>query len=510
MQNKYLYAIKKIAFFFILLVSYVVFFYHHSLYRHWSLSVDQEFTLSYNALLINSNLAQEYSDHPGFFSIRFLAVFIQFMYLVGASAVVDLSTLNRSQNSFLTFEEITYIARLFSVVCTGSLSIVLYYLLNKFLRSSFLAVAFIAIILSTDGFIWHLGELRTEFMCFSFLLIALVLFNKIFCTSHRFLYLLLCICMLLLSALNKAQVIFYIPIYLFWLINILERPNNPSRRILSSGIADFIIFFLSTAIVGFITNQLGGGISGLFNILYLSILYLLTFIYWIRRGGNLLRYIFALNIALLLGHIVVFYTMQILAHDNERLFKYIYAPLEMLIFVNPDFQVALNLKSFFLQILKFTNSIYSSFVVEFSRLGSPSLLLALNALILLIFAKKISRRDLNIQTVGFFGFISTLAISSSRYLTQHYLIFSEIFLLANLIFISRSIPKYSYKILISLSVIVIIGLNGLDHFKTRYKDHSSRLDFLCNGTYMRDWHSRLNLNAFYKECYEAGYIKAKD
>ena len=44
--------------------------------RNWSQYADQELTLAYNALLINTGLRQEYYDHPGFFTIRFLAIFI--------------------------------------------------------------------------------------------------------------------------------------------------------------------------------------------------------------------------------------------------------------------------------------------------------------------------------------------------------------------------------------------------------------------------------------------------
>jgi hypothetical protein len=510
MQNKYFRDVYINSVLFILLVCLGAVFYHYSLYRHWSLSVDQEFTLSYNALLINSNLGQEYSDHPGFFTIRFLAIFMKFMQLVDSFDITDLSSLNSSQNSFLSFERIIYIARLFSIVSMGLLSIGLYYFFNKTLRNSFLAVIFTAIILASDGFIWHLGELRTEVLCFSFLLVAIGLFSKACGVSHRFIYLFFCICMLLFSALNKAQVIFYIPIYLFWVLNILDGSNQRPHRFVSTGFSSIVFFFISTIIVGFIAHRNGGNISGIFNIFYLFIFYLLTFFYWFKKGGELFRCITALNVALLLGNSLVFFLVQLWTNDNGRLFKFIYSPLEMIMFANSDFQVALNLKSFFSQILQFINGVYSSFIVEFSRLGSPSLLLALNALILLIFAKKLSRRDLNIQAVGFFSFISTLAISSSRYLTPHYLIFSEIFLLANLILITRSIQKYPYKILVSITLMVIIGFNGLDHLKSRYKDYSSKLDFLCNGTYMRDWHSKLNLNAFYRECYEAGFIQSKD
>ena len=50
--------------------------------RHWSATYDQEFTLSYNALLFNNGIKMEYLDHPGYFTILFLSLFLKALSIV--------------------------------------------------------------------------------------------------------------------------------------------------------------------------------------------------------------------------------------------------------------------------------------------------------------------------------------------------------------------------------------------------------------------------------------------
>ena len=69
---------------FILLIVQILLF-KNSLFSHWSHILDQDVTLIYNALLLSSNINQEYLDHPAYTTINnlnFIFRFLNFFNLI--------------------------------------------------------------------------------------------------------------------------------------------------------------------------------------------------------------------------------------------------------------------------------------------------------------------------------------------------------------------------------------------------------------------------------------------
>jgi hypothetical protein len=75
-------------------------FYSTGYSRNWSFWADQELTLGYNGLLINSGLSQEYIDHPGFFSIQLIALLLKTGSYLGLNDINNITQLNLGSSMF--------------------------------------------------------------------------------------------------------------------------------------------------------------------------------------------------------------------------------------------------------------------------------------------------------------------------------------------------------------------------------------------------------------------------
>ena len=95
-QNYYLAALPYLG---ISLILTALFFFTNY-QRDWSLAADQEFTLAYNALLVNAGIKQEYFDHPGFFTIYLLGVIIKVSNFFNFSTISSVAALNQASPLF--------------------------------------------------------------------------------------------------------------------------------------------------------------------------------------------------------------------------------------------------------------------------------------------------------------------------------------------------------------------------------------------------------------------------
>ena len=83
MKKKLLTEIAYFFFIFIFFFIISIYFFQDYLNSHWTTSYDQETALAYNALLFNSGIEQEMTDHSAYFTILFTSFF-----LVGLLGVV--------------------------------------------------------------------------------------------------------------------------------------------------------------------------------------------------------------------------------------------------------------------------------------------------------------------------------------------------------------------------------------------------------------------------------------
>ena len=104
--------------------------------RHWSSTYDQELTLSYNSLLFNNGIKMEYLDHPGYFTILFLSLFLKILSILDFVTIDKLSLINK-ENFDQSFQEIITYTRVYSVFLVSIFSFLNYcliYMINISLR----------------------------------------------------------------------------------------------------------------------------------------------------------------------------------------------------------------------------------------------------------------------------------------------------------------------------------------------------------------------------------------
>jgi len=208
--------LKKLISIFALLLLIFGLFVLGEQYRNWSQHADQEFTLAYNALLSNSNLKQEYLDHPGFFTIQLLAKFIQLKYFLGLSTIYNIDDLNSTPLLFDGFSDIVTTAHFLAFFSVASLTLFTFFYSHAIFKENFSALLITLTILCADTTITHYIQLRTELIASLLLFFSLFIFFRGNLNKEKVgLSLYLALVILFFSLLNKTQIIFYIPFYIF-------------------------------------------------------------------------------------------------------------------------------------------------------------------------------------------------------------------------------------------------------------------------------------------------------
>ena len=90
------FLIKQFIPYLLITVVLTALFYSTGYSLNWTYWADQELTLGYNGLLINSGLNQEYIDHPGFFSIQLIALLLKVGSYLGLSDVHNIHQINQA------------------------------------------------------------------------------------------------------------------------------------------------------------------------------------------------------------------------------------------------------------------------------------------------------------------------------------------------------------------------------------------------------------------------------
>jgi hypothetical protein len=467
--------------------------------RNWSQYADQDLTLAYNALLINTGLRQEYYDHPGFFTIRFLAIFINLKYLFGYSEIRTLTDLNLYPSMFLGFEDIVSTGHFVSFFCAGIL-ITSLYIYSRITLKSDVAAFFISLsTLISGSVIDHFIHLRTEMItCLILYLLMFVLHKSIYKTNRKekLIYLFFVFILYNFALLNKVQIIIYIPFYIFWFMYFhlnIKKHNELifyEKKYLILAIFSFLLcltFFCLKA----------KGLSIIFYLFYIIILNGLIYFYSKQNGENLCKNIIIFNIFFIVSFIFVFIIVYLLHGYKGQLFSLINSPMKMLIFANNDFKGTFeNQLNFQKIIMTFISLILFPFKEILNKLNSESFLFYLNIILLIISSNRDRFNKYKVIICLLFFYLISI-ISSTRYRTDAYIIFSEFFLIMAII---SQISIMKNKSLICFSIFLAMLFINNNQIIDRLFNINNNYSYLCTNSYMSDWHKLLDIDKFKKEC----------
>jgi hypothetical protein len=467
--------------------------------RDWSQYADQDLTLAYNALLVNEGYKQEYYDHPGFFTIRSLAILIKIKFLLGYSDIQTISDLNNNPSLFSGFTDIVSTGHFLSFISAG-ITVFFLYLYSRTILKSNLSAFYIALATLISGSVLsHFIHLRTEMIACLILYVAMYLLyraNAIKKEKEAVLFLCIALIFFNLSLLNKVQLILYIPFYVFWLIHLHLNDKSKNEKIYhEKDLQKKALYSILIAIVLFCVKA--KGLSILFQFFYILILNGLVYFYTWLNGGNIYKNIIIFNRVNIISFIIVFGVFTLVYGYNGALFRMLHNPMQMLAFANNEIKESFGLQ---ISIQKFISVIWIAIIFPIKeiliKLNSESFLFYLNITLLLILKKQSRLNKYNvIICLSFFYIISI--ISSFRYRTDSYVIFSEFFLIMALI---SQISIIKNKAFFCFAIFFVILLINYSEIKTRLFNTSNNIPYLCTNSYMSDWHKKLDIVKFNTEC----------
>ena len=515
--------LKKLISIFALLLLIFGLFVLGEQYRNWSQHADQELTLAYNALLSNSNLKQEYLDHPGFFTIQLLAKFIQLKYFLGLSDIYTIENLNSMPLLFDGLSDIVTTAHFLAFFSVASLVLLTFFYCYAIFKENFSALLISLTILCADTSITHFIQLRTELIASLLLFFSLFIFFRGNVEKGRVgLSLYLALVVFFFSLLNKTQIILYIPFYIFWAIYTSPVQNN-FQSVLYEKKAQALQAIAASSLCYLFFIARAKGLSIPFNIIFLSTLNILVFFYWKKNGGNLAKQITIFNVTYLLAYGTSVLIVFLMAGYTSPLFSLIDSPIEMAKYINRSLRevnILFSLINSPMEMAVFMNqglreinifqisttnlTLIVAYLVKPAQEilihpNSSSFLFFIN-LILLFFTKDKKDVKKNVVVCLIIFYLISI-ISSFRNLAHHYVIFSEFFLIMALI---KQISVLEYKKILCFFVFFILFFLNIGSITSQILNDSNDIKSLCNknNNYMFHWHRQLNKDKFIEGCKE--------
>jgi len=405
-------------------------FYSTGYNRNWSFWADQELTLGYNGLLINSGLNQEYIDHPGFFSIQLIALLLKLGSILGLSDINNITQFNQAPSMFDAMRYLVISARHAALLSTIALVCGVYYLSNKIFRSASVALLVALLAFVSNGVFYHFTATRTEPIAFLFLMLALYYFIASYqkTSFQAFCFLQLCLICFFCAALNKAQIIVLAPFYFCWATYFIPKGNVTAKEV-SNTLSRAFLAALSYALLLYFYFTQSMGMGFLFNVALVSFFNLLVALIALKiRRSNALIAIAIFNACYLLAFLVVeFVSSQI--NLGVSIFGNIADPMSMARFLKDTGSVLLVNPSSTEGMVNAILFMASPLLETFGKFTSPTLLITFCVGYLIYHRRTITLKEWWFAGFTVISFYIVNLVNKIRYLDNpHYRIFSEFFL----------------------------------------------------------------------------------
>jgi len=485
-------------------------FYSTGYSQNWTYWADQELTLGYNGLLINSGLNQEYIDHPGFFSIQLIALLLKVGNFLGLSDVHTITQINQAPLILDGMRYLVIAARHAALVTTIALLSGIYYVSNKIFKNTVIALLVTFLAFANNGVFYHFTATRTELIAFLFLLLSIYYFITSYKNSSykAYLFIQLSLVLFFCGALNKAQIIVLAPFYFCWAVffisnapNIEEKRDNQSILVLAS--------FLSYVTLLYFYSIQSSGFGLVFNTLLVSFFNILIIGLAIKTGRNTYKSLLIFNASYLLAYVFVEY-FSALINQGVPIFGNIADPTSMSRFLRAVPSQILHPENNFLASISILERISSalSFAVSplvetFGKVSSSTLLI-LSSLIWVIYQRKIiTKKEWYLGGFSLFSFYIINLVNKVRYLdAPQYRLFSEFFLLTFVLVLIYRLPNIRLQKRILSLLIFLTILANLVPYK-HYYNWLIRKGFhpFC-GYHMMYHHEKLDAQKIVLECAE--------
>ena len=329
MKNKLLN--ETIYFFCLILFFFSISFYYADLFnldRHWTSKFDQELTIAYNALLFNSSIIQEYTDHSAYFTILSSSLYLKLLNFFGFVDIYKFSQVVGNVHNLTPtievvglneiFQDVIFHLRCLSVGVNALVAVAITCLFNIMFKRKVFSFILALIVFYLYGNLNNLTNIRSETFSILFLILSLIAL-KIFFEKNKIVYLVSFFSLLFFSILEKSQVIFYIPVILLFTFYINEKKISYNFSFLENINKNKIIFQIILFLILFITFK--SLIFGRDFKTWLFLIFLITVInvYFFKISDNstLKSNLIIFNLSLILGY--SFFNIVVFFHPSSTL-----------------------------------------------------------------------------------------------------------------------------------------------------------------------------------------------
>ena len=162
----------------VLCLSFFLFF-QLNFFRHWSSQLDQDFTLIYNSLLLNSGYTSEYQDHPGHTQILFISIWLSLLKLLNLIQYSSLNELMQSKNVLKNFNDIVLAARFANLIILFFYIFLIFKILKNIYSNYKLICIFLIFFVLSFSVVNSVGIIRTEFISSLFIYLSFFFMLKL-------------------------------------------------------------------------------------------------------------------------------------------------------------------------------------------------------------------------------------------------------------------------------------------------------------------------------------------
>ena len=475
--------------------------------RHWSVNFDQELILIYNALLFNNGLSLEYLDHPGYFTILFLSLFVKFLSFFDLIEIYKLSLLD-GKNFNESLQNIAFFTRIFSSLCVSFFCFATYLLFYSFTKNKIYSLFLSILIICSQGTIFHFSQLRTELIAMFFLVLSILslktFFEKRF--KNNIIYIIGFFIFLFCSLLNKMQIFFFIPLILliiYFCENKIHNFELVNFKFLENKYIPLIILFIYIYYL-YISNHTLHPFPLFSFIVVLTNLFLINLFFYFtykNQSVNLKNNLVVINLLLIVVFFVLKNILIIHPSTNELIFVNLTRIMDLVQFI-PDASGTNEISRLFFDLIsKFTENIFYIIKNHFFTINFYSFLILINIFLIIFFKKNLNNKQILFNLCCLIVSIFILMINSLRSngsILIHYYIFSDIFLILPLCNFSKFLKKKYYLIILLLVLLVNFNTN-MNNIK-EYKSNLSKNLNLCNGNFYLNWASKIDRTYFDDFC----------
>ncbi len=473
----------------------VIIYFLLNYFRHWTSFLDQEFTLIYNSLLLNSGIKAEFFWHPGHSIILLTSLWLDFLNLIN---LIDFSDFNSVKENPNSIKKIIFFGRFINLIILLLFTFLITKLFRLFSSNNFYIFLFTVIFLISSSVIFSVSQIRTEFLSSLMIYACFYCLLKFTKTNKSFRkYIFLSGFFFTLSIFSKFQSIFIFSFFPFIILILSPKKEIEfkSFNFEDNNYFNFSLLFLLVPIL-IVWLKYSSGINLLF--IPLSIMYFalfvkfLTFFYFSKTS-----YYFKFFIYFLLGCIFSFIFLFILKPFNTNNINVILNSFGMTsMFVqgtNPYEFSFLNLKSLviesFFGFISYVKIIFTEFKVE------SYLFIFAFFLSIYLFLKQDKKYLFHTFVISCILFL-IIFLFSSRPVPQYTIYFFPIILLfAFNTFIIIKNKFLPYIFLISIFFVGVLDANAFikknifleEKVKTCSEEYIN-----SEYTYMRQWHNQID------------------